>query len=386
MEPGDWLLVFHRLAGPKDTRTGNAYVQIANFRRVAFSVEITLPDRRELMGDSLQATLAGTYLAGGRVAKGKWSWFWTRRETWYQPPGDALADYTFGDVEKGWAEDLSSDSGSISDTGVTLSDQKLADGEKGRVYTYEFAGTVEDVDRQAISKSESRLVFSSLQLIGAKITSDARSDDSLYFVKKGQPFTLKTVSVDPDGKPYGSGPLSGRLIREEWKLVREASVGGMVDTRYEKEEVEEKSFTVKASGTVVATQLSTEKPGSYAIELCGKGRPGQGELHPHELLFDGHGGDPLAALRRAAPGDRARQEGLRAGGHRPTAHQEPARPGQLPGHRRAGRDTGAEDGGPGRRGAHRRHRRQGGACPHRLRLCFDIPSAYKAPGRQPRHA
>ncbi|MGA2481234.1 MAG: MG2 domain-containing protein, partial [Spirochaetia bacterium] len=213
LEPGDWLLVFHRLAGPKDDRTGTAYVQVANFRRVSFSVDVSLPDERRFMGDTLEAKFSGTYLAGGNVAKGKWSWFWTRRETWYQPPGDALADYTFGDVEKGWAEDQGSDSGSLTGTGVVTAAQKLADGEKGRVYSYEVNGTVEDVDRQAISKSGARLVFSSQQLIGGKITSDAKSDDSLYFVKKGQPFTLKTVSVDPDGKSYPSEPVSGKLIR-----------------------------------------------------------------------------------------------------------------------------------------------------------------------------
>ena len=32
LEPGDWFLVFHRLAGRTETRTGTAYVQVANFR------------------------------------------------------------------------------------------------------------------------------------------------------------------------------------------------------------------------------------------------------------------------------------------------------------------------------------------------------------------
>jgi uncharacterized protein YfaS (alpha-2-macroglobulin family) len=274
-EPGDWLLVFHRIAGKQDTRTGSAYVQVANFRRVAFSVTLALPDARAFMGGSLDARFSGSYLAGGTVTKGNWSCFWTRRETWFQPPGDALADYSFGDVEKGWAEDLNSDSGSLSGTGATAASQKLGDGEKGRVYSYEVVATVEDVDRQAISKSDSRLVFSSEQLLGAKLTADARSDDPLYFVTKGKPFTLKVVSVDPDGKPYASAAVSGRLLREDWKLVRELAIGGMVDTRYEKQEVEEKSFTVKPDQPFASVQLTTQKSGSYAIELSGKDAKGR---------------------------------------------------------------------------------------------------------------
>ncbi len=170
-----------------------------------------------------------------------------------------LADYSFGEVQKGWAEDLGSDSGALQGSGVTVASQKLGDAEAGRVYSYEVAATVEDIDRQAISKTDSRLVFSSEQLLGAKITSDTSSEDSLYFVKKGQPFTLKVVSVDADGKPYPTGAVKGRLIREDWKLVRQLTVGGMVDTHYEKQEVVEKEFSVSPGSHGVRRSLPRRK-------------------------------------------------------------------------------------------------------------------------------
>jgi uncharacterized protein YfaS (alpha-2-macroglobulin family) len=316
-EPGDWLLSFHRVAGKKDTKTGVSYVQVANFRRVSFSVNLSLPDTRAYMGGSLDGRFSGSYLAGGNVTKGKWSWFWTRRETWYQPPGETLADYTFGDVEKGWAEDMASDSGSLAGTGETVASQKLGDGDKGRVYDYELVATVEDIDRQAISTRDSRLVFSSEQMLGAKLTTDAKSGDSLYFVTKGQPFALKVVSVDPDGKPSASAPVQGRLVREDWKLVRELTVGGMVDTRYEKEEVEEKTFTVKPGQPFGSAQLLTQKSGSYAIELSGKDAKGRESFT--RLSFYSTGSDEIIWQRSDerqleivpdkkiyAPGDTAR--------------------------------------------------------------------------------
>jgi hypothetical protein len=316
-EPGDWLLSFHRIAGKSDKRTGVSYVQVANFRRVAFSVDLSLPDARAFIGGSLDGRFSGSYLAGGTVTKGKWSWFWTRRETWYQPPGDALLSYTFGDVEKGWAEDMASDSGSLTRTGETVASQKLGDGEKGRVYDYELVATVEDIDRQAISKSNSRLVFSSEQMLGGMLTANAKSDDSLYFVTKGQPFTLKLVSVDPDGKPYSSAAVRGRLVREDWKLVRELTVGQTVDTRYEKEEVEEKTFTVKPGQPFGSIQLSTQKSGSYSIELSGKDAKGRESFT--RLTFYSTGSDEIMWQRSDerqleivpdkkiyAPGDTAR--------------------------------------------------------------------------------
>ncbi|MGA2612537.1 MAG: MG2 domain-containing protein [Spirochaetia bacterium] len=275
IEPGDWFLSFHRLGGGKDRGTGQAWVKIANFRRVTFSVDLSLADVRAYMGSTLSAAFAGKYLAGGNVSQGKWSWFWTRREQWYQPPGDELIPYSFGAVTRGYPEDLSSQSGSLSGNGTITATQALADGDKGRVYDYEVVATIEDIDRQAISKRDSRLVFSSDQLLGALVSSSPTADDSLYFVQKDTPFTLKVVSVDPDGKPYPSGDVAGRLLREDWKLVRERAVGGMIDTHYEQEEITEKEFTVRPGKPFGSIQLSTEKAGSYVIELSGKDAKGR---------------------------------------------------------------------------------------------------------------
>ncbi len=275
IEPGDWSLSFNRTSGGKDHATGQAWIKIANFRRVTFSVDLSLPDARKFMGDSLSGSFVGKYLAGGNVSQGKWSWFWTRREQWYQPPGDALAPYSFGAVTRSYPEDLGSQAGSLSGDGTVTATQALADGDKGRVYDYELAATVEDVDRQAISRQDSRLVFSSEQLLGALISSNPKADDSLYFVQKDVPFTLKVVSVDPDGKPYRSGEAQGKLIREDWKLVRERAVGGMVDTHWEQEETTEKEFTVRPDMPFGSVQLATQKAGSYAIELSGKDSQGR---------------------------------------------------------------------------------------------------------------
>ncbi|HVP19824.1 MAG TPA: MG2 domain-containing protein [Spirochaetia bacterium] len=289
IEPGDWFLSFHRTGGGKDQGTGQAWVKIANFRRVAFSVDLALPDARTFMGDTLSARFVGTYLAGGNVSRGKWSWFWTRREQWYQPPGDALASYTFGAVTRGYPEDLGSQSGTLSGDGVTIAKQALGDGDRGRVYDYEVVATVEDIDRQAISKSDSRIVFSSEQLLGALVSSSPQADDSLYFVEKEKPFTLKVVSVDPDGKPYPSGDVKGRLLREDWKLVRERAIGGMIDTHYEREETAEKEFAVRPGRPFGSIQLATQKAGSYAVELSG--RDGKGRESFTRISFYSTGAD-----------------------------------------------------------------------------------------------
>ena len=186
LEPGDYSINFHR-SGARGVVTGSVWLRVALFRRVTYSVDVSIPEGRKLMGGTIEARIAGKYLAGGNVSKGNWSWFWTRRETWYQPPGDALADYSFGDVQRGWAEDLGSDSGSLGGDGTVVAAQKLGDGEKGRVYTYELVATIEDIDRQAISRRAAGLVFSSECLLGARLTSGARSDDVAVLREEGNP-------------------------------------------------------------------------------------------------------------------------------------------------------------------------------------------------------
>jgi alpha-2-macroglobulin len=278
LEPGDYTLRYTR-PGESSGVTGSADVRVTLFRRLAYSLSLTVAEGRKLIGDTLDARFRGSYLAGGAVSRGKWSWWWTRREVPYSPPGEALQDYTFGFVARDFPEDLGSGEGELSGNGTVVASQKLADAEKGRVYSYEVTATVEDVDRQALSRQESVLVFASELQLGVKLTSGPATGEPVYFVTKGSPFTLAVAAVDPDGRPCPpAGSLTGRLIREDWTLVRERGVGGTVDTRYERKEVVEKSFTIKVAKGVLAasTVLSAASSGSYIVEVEGQdaaGRP-----------------------------------------------------------------------------------------------------------------
>ncbi len=308
LEPDEYLLVYRR-AGEKHRQ--EAPVKIAFFRRVAFALELSLPEGPKFMGDRLEARFSGRYLAGGAMSRGRWSYWWARREIPYRPPdpqglyegfrfgalggdGEPYGEY-YGEPFEGYYEDLTRDEGSLGGEGMVVAAQKLAEGRPGRVYQYELTATIEDVDRQAVSKQAGLPVFTSELLIGGRLAPAEGGEQALYFVSAGQPFTLQACALNPLGGLYeGAGRLEGRLLRENWKMTREKGVGGRVDTRWVREEIVEKTFTFQSGdrrderGRLLAGEpLSTQQVGAYWIELRGKDRQGRRALTRFEFYSTG---------------------------------------------------------------------------------------------------
>ena len=318
-EPGDWLLSFHRIAGKSDTRTGTARTCRSPISAGLPSPSTSASRRRgRSWATRWMRRFSGSYLAGGAVTKGKWSWFWTRRETWYQPPGDALADYTFGDVEKGWAEDMASDSGSLAGTGVTVASQKLSDGDKGRVYS--LRGRRHGGGYRPAGDLEERLAAGLLLRADAGSQAHLRREiRGLAVLRDEGPALHSEGGLRGPGRkavPLRRGAAAGSFARTGSSCASSPS-GGMVDTRYEKEEVEEKTFTVKPGQPFGSVQLATQKSGSYAIELSGKDAKGRESFT--RLTFYSTGSDEIVWQRSDerqleivpdkkiyAPGDTAR--------------------------------------------------------------------------------
>lgn len=306
LEPGAYSLHFYRL-GPDPVRTGGAWIRVADLRNAAFGVEVSLPPERLTMGDTLEARFSGTYLAGGRVTRGKWQARWTRREVDYRPPGEPLAGYRFATAVRTRAEELESGSGEIAGDGTVSFKQPLSDAAAGQVYSYEVTATVEDADRQALSARGTALVFPSDLLLGAKIVAGRAAEDPLYFVRTGEAFTLKAAAADPDGRPAAGGDLSGVLGREEWKPVRGQGFS----------EVAEKSFTLRYSGGFGSVSLTPERTGFYYIDLSGrdgKGRPARtritfyvtGSVETVWQQWDGKRIDIVTERASYRPGEKAR--------------------------------------------------------------------------------
>ena len=332
-EPDEYLLLYERGDGSHAQRVP---VRVAFFRRVNFALKIDLPGERRLMDGKLEARFSAAYLAGGAVSRGSWRWWWSRTPLDYSPPDPEglYAGFRFGregggEDEEGWyPRELSSAEGRLGGDGTVTASQPLAEGRPGGVYRYELNATVEDVDRQTVSGRAGVEVFTSGLLIGARLTRGPADGGPLYFVGEKEPFTLTACLLRPDGSPFvpaagAVGRLEGRLLRESWKLVRERSVGGLLDTRWVREELEEGRFTLDPGGAdgrgrvLAQKELRTAQVGYYLVELRGRDEAGREALTRVGLYSTGSGSVlwrradenriELVADRPAyGPGERAR--------------------------------------------------------------------------------
>ena len=311
LEPDVYFLVYRRDDG---SQIREVPLRVAFFRRVNFAVDLSIPEGPYYMDEDLPARFSGAYLGGGSLRQGKWSYWWARKPLHFSPPDPKGAYRAFrfgvppdyGYDEYGYYgdyyEELSSAEGQLSGDGVAVASQPLSEGRPGQVYEYTVTATIEDIDRQAVSRQASAPVFTSSLLIGARLTDEQADEGSLYFVGRGEPFTVQLCLLQPDGRPYPfeesrtrAPRIRGRLLRESWRMVRERSIGGRTDTRWVREETEEHSFELDAGKAdrgadgLASTELATSRVGSYILELSGEDDRGRQAMTRIDFYSTGSG-------------------------------------------------------------------------------------------------
>jgi len=265
-DPLDLKIVYEREGGKFEER-----VKVAFFRRLNFQAELSAPDRTYYIGDKISIPVEASYLAGGALAGGDLSSFWTRKPVRYYPPGDEWKYTVFG-PSVGWLREnvLTSDEDKLSVQGKAMLSIESGDHSlKGMAYRYVVEATVEDIDRQVVSAATSVIVHPAAYYIGASI-----DDNSVgkwrRFVPVDQEMHFVFSQVDIDGELYhfdGDGKIE--VIKGSYKAVQQNSVGGHVNTRYEWIEETLHSDSVLWNSGKSQFSYTPEKAGSYRIRITG---------------------------------------------------------------------------------------------------------------------
>lgn len=277
VEPGYYQILYMR-----DGQSTFIPFQVANFRRLGFSVSIEKPDITYYVGDALNFKVGSEYLSGGGLTGGTYEYSWYKDRAYFRPPGEQWESWVFGPQEWDGSYNLSSRQGSLSPLGEFYAKQETtAEGLSGSAYTYHLEARVADLSNQQVAKQESAVVHPASFYLGAKL--DAKTEGYWSpFVEKGKKTEVAVRLVKPDGGEYKEkAEATVELIHSTWKLAQQQGVYDYINSRWEQvDETESKaSLPIQSGGGI--TSVTPAASGSYKIRLTSadkEGRPAVTEL------------------------------------------------------------------------------------------------------------
>jgi len=278
LEPGYYQIVYEAGGG----RQYSAF-RIAAFRRVAFQVDSRIVDKAYYHGDSVEASVEASYLAGGAMPSAAYHYYWTRRPIRYRPPGPQWSGWEFGTSDWAAEQTLSSGDGRLSGSGSARIAEGTLDHEvTGKAYRYTVETTVTDIDRQQVSGTASALVHPARYYIGARF--DGGDADGWWsrFIATNQAVRARARLSDVEGTRMSpGGTMSAALIRGEWRSVAQQGLYGRVNTRWEYVENELWLEKPEMDDGEVVVDLNVEEAGRYTLRFeyaDEAGRPARTEI------------------------------------------------------------------------------------------------------------
>jgi uncharacterized protein YfaS (alpha-2-macroglobulin family) len=264
-------------------------VQVAYFRRLNFQALLHTPDRQYYIGDKISIPIEASYLAGGALAEGDLSSFWTRKPVRYYPPGEEWQYSVFG-PSVGWLREnvLASENNKLSIQGTaTLSIESMDHSLKGMAYRYVVEATVEDVDRQTVSVADSVIVHPASYYIGASII-DGSAGRWRRFVPVDKEIEFAFTQVAPQGKRYSYDTSAEiEVIKGSYKAVQQNSIGGSVNTRYEWVEDTLYSETINFDNSSSRFKYTPTEAGSYRTRIISRDKNDNEVITDLELYVSG---------------------------------------------------------------------------------------------------
>ncbi|SIQ20401.1 hypothetical protein SAMN05920897_10559 [Alkalispirochaeta americana] len=309
MNPGFYYLEYAREGAPAHDRE-RLPVQVAYFRRAAFSVSLQPPDYQVLAGEQAAVGISAEYLAGGAMTAAPYHYDLSREPVVYQPPGREWEDYRFGPKQpRTGRSHLAQGQGQLDNTGRALEQISFdfSGTARGVPQKYQIEARVQDADSQEIAGRTSFIVHPAEIYAAMRISRKTRGHWGGYFVEAQTPFQvdLRLARIDgslpPEDYP-GKDTFELEVVRTEWKMVQQQGLGGRIHTRYEPEEVTVLRREISFRNSAGRLELNLPESGSYTLRLDGTDSQGRAVLTELELYASGSGftrwgGDTARSIR-----------------------------------------------------------------------------------------
>jgi uncharacterized protein YfaS (alpha-2-macroglobulin family) len=293
-------LGFYRIAADvppgnpaEKAQTISGSFRVEAFRPAEFEVHVRTPEKSFVFGDDYQGEIRGDYLSGGPMAGQAVSWHLRLNPAVFTPPG--RGDYVFGnEMEREESREteesrlVASGQGTLDARGLVIVKAPLVAAKEMDPVMASLEATVASPSRRSISSRIQTIVHRGEFYIGLK--------PGTTFLEKGKDVTLDVIAATPDGAYAQGRKLAVRLLKRDWRSVREAGVGGRFKWHTEKEDVEVSSKSVVSGAGPVTLSFRPEKSGLYVFAASAK--DGRGNPLSTSTYFYVTGGDYVSWERR----------------------------------------------------------------------------------------
>jgi alpha-2-macroglobulin len=287
LEPGNFWIIYRR--GSHEQRIP---FTVAEFRRAAFEVRLSAPERTFFAGDSLGMQGSARFLSGGTLSGASFSALWTREPASYRPGGTLWKEYRFAPYRWGGQSVVSEQSGNLDGSGSTVLEQKTGtDQMPGIPYRYGAELAVQDESRQELASRASVLVHPAAFYIASRFTGGEKGWWST-FVKAGERIGVEAAFVSPDGALEEKTPASGAkavLIKRSWQVSRQRGVYGRLNNRYDLVEEELETIDLSPENGRMRFDITAPQAGQYVLRISALDEEGRSALS--EIDFYATGSD-----------------------------------------------------------------------------------------------
>jgi alpha-2-macroglobulin len=243
---------------------------VQEFRRPEYEVNTRNETEGPIfVGGGADVSVAAKYFAGGGLQDAEVTWTVSSVQTSFTPPN--RGDYTFGRWIPWWTNESSYIESNrkeiIGRTDATGQHRIRIDFDSVRpaMPSSVFAqASVEDVNRQSWSSSETLLVHPAKLYVGLK--------SERTFIQKGEPLVVQAIVTDLDGAAIADREIKMRTVARRWRQINGTWV--QVDE-------DQQDCSVKSSASAVPCTFASRDGGIYSVTATihdDQGRPNETEM------------------------------------------------------------------------------------------------------------
>jgi uncharacterized protein YfaS (alpha-2-macroglobulin family) len=260
-----------------------AHFRVEAVKAASYEVALSGLKAWHKAGEDIKASVEGRYLAGSGMPGAQGSWSLNVRPAYFSPKGWAGWDFSlprmegFSDEEEDDTDDAEEDlwRGKLAGSGNFALDAsshaEISASTKGLKHCSPCQATLEvnlsSPDRQKLFVRGTSFLHQGTAYPGSKAGND--------FARVGQPYGLKLVVVDPEGRTLSGRQLDLRLIREGHRNVRQVGAFGRLEWRSEEKLEEQGTWNLSSGSSPKDWTFTPKAPGRYRYILRSHDEAGQ---------------------------------------------------------------------------------------------------------------